>query len=133
MGRPRVLGNRPLTNAERQARFREKKRAASQPKPPSVPRDLKNPGQVLADWARTTLIIPTGHRNAGQPFVLPEYLVSFLDDAATHAESLLCIARKNAKSAAIAVYALARLCGPLVVPGWRGGCLSISKQKAGER
>ena len=132
MGRKTILGNRPLTNAERQARYRDKKRKANQPKPPAVPRDLDQPGNVLANWASEKLVIPAGHRNAGQPFKLPEYLIKFLDDAISHRESLLCIARKNAKSAAIAVYALGRLCGPLAVPGWRGGCLSISKPKAGE-
>ena len=87
---------------------------------------------MLAEWAKETLKIPAPHRNAGQPFVLPDYLVAFLNDAATHSESLLCIARKNAKSAAIAVYALCRLCGPLAIEKWRGACLSISKNKAAE-
>ncbi len=132
MGRKTILPHRPLTNAEKVRRYRERQKKANQPKPPAVPRDLKNPGEVLAAWARENLIIPPGHRNAGQPFELPEYLIKFLNDAATHPESLLCIARKNAKSAAIAVYALGRLCGPLIVPGWRGGCLSISKLKAAE-
>ena len=87
---------------------------------------------MLAQWAREKLIVPAPHRNAGKPFELPEYLIDFLNDAATHPESLLCIARKNSKSCAIAIYALGRLVGPLVIPGWRGGCLSISKPKAAE-
>ncbi len=77
-------------------------------------------------------MIPPGHPSAGAPFVLPAFLVDFLRDAMEHRESLLCIARKNAKSCGVAIYALARLAGPLAVPGWRGGCLSISKPKAAE-
>ena len=136
IGRPLLFADK-LTNAERQQRWRNrhKSKAAEVVKLP-IPSTSKvlraHPGKVLAEWAKETLIIPAPHRNAGQPFVLPKFLVDFLDDAATHQESLLCIARKNAKSAAIAVYALARLCGPLAIEGWRGGCLSISKNKAGE-
>ena len=42
------------------------------------------------------------------------------------------MARKNAKSATIAVLALAHLVGPLRAPGWRMGILSINRSKAGE-
>lgn len=128
-GRPRIYES----DAARQKAYRERLKAATQqPAPPTVPRNTKRPGQVLAKWAKENLIVPAPHRNAGQPFILPKYLVSFLDDAATHRESLLCIARKNSKSCAIAIYALGRLVGPLVIHGWRGGCLSISKEKAAE-
>lgn len=64
--------------------------------------------------------------------VLPEYGVSFLRDALSHRESLLCLGRKNAKSAIVAVFLLARLAGPLRTAGWRGGVCSVSKDKAAE-
>lgn len=136
MPRATILANRPMTPAEKQARYRARKkaRAAEEAQQQTLlnAASIKHPGRELASWARDNLKIPFGHKAAGQPFMLPEYLIAFLDDAATHRESLLCIARKNAKSAAVAVYALARLAGPLIVPGWRGGCLSISKEKAAE-
>ena len=47
-------------------------------------------------------------------------------------ESLLCIGRKNAKSAGVAVFLLARLCGPLRIAGYRAGVTSVTKEKAGE-
>ena len=47
-------------------------------------------------------------------------------------EVLLLIARKNAKSAAIAVVLLAHLAGPLRRFGWRAGVASVSKGKANE-
>ena len=133
VGRKRIRPDRPLTNAERQARWRARHKAKPEALKLVQPEPVqKSPGKVLFEWAKENLVIPAPHRNAGKPFVLPEFLVNFLDDAATHPESLLCIARKNAKSAAIAVYALCRLRGPLAFEGWRGGCLSISKQKAAE-
>ena len=64
--------------------------------------------------------------------VLPDYLAAFICDALTHDESLLCIGRKNGKSAAVAALILAHLCGPLRRPGWRCGIASVNAAKAGE-
>ena len=58
--------------------------------------------------------------------------MDFLRDALTVPESLLSIARKNAKSALIAVYLIGRLVGPLRYRGYRGGVCSINREKAGE-
>ena len=63
---------------------------------------------------------------------LPDYLANFIGDALTHDEALLCIARKNGKSAAVAILLLAHLCGPLRRPGWRAGVASINAGKAAE-
>ena len=63
---------------------------------------------------------------------IPEFGVDFLRDALQHRESLLCLGRKNAKSAIVAVYLLGRMVGPLFVPGWRGGVCSVNKAKAHE-
>lgn len=63
---------------------------------------------------------------------VPEYGLDFLRDALQHRESVLCLGRKNAKSAITACYLLARMVGPLYVPGWRGCVVSVTKAKAGE-
>ena len=42
------------------------------------------------------------------------------------------MARKNAKSAIVAVLLLAHLAGPLRRLGWRAGCISLNREKAGE-
>ena len=65
---------------------------------------------------------------------LPAYGLAFLRDVFRPGirESLLCVARKNAKSAIVAIWLLACLCGPLRRLGWRAGVCSISKLKAAE-
>ena len=103
--------------------------------PPPEPEQLPwpdDPVLALADWARHVLRVPPGHPTAGAPLHLPDFALTFIGDALTHRESLLCIGRKNAKSAVIAVYLLARLAGPLRVNGWRGGVVSVTREKAGE-
>ena len=64
--------------------------------------------------------------------VIPEFGVEFLRDALEHRESLLCMARKNGKSAVCAILVLGFLAGPLYRPGWRGAVTSVTKGKAGE-
>ena len=86
----------------------------------------------LCAWARDRLVVPAGHPRAGEAMTLPEFGRAFLADALRHRESLLCLGRKNAKSAIVAVYLLARMCGPLSSPGWRGGVCSVNKAKAHE-
>ena len=78
------------------------------------------------------LRVPPGHPRAGEPLELPDYGVDFIRDALVHREAFLCIARKCAKSAIVAVYLLARLVGPLRVGGYRAGVCSVNKEKAGE-
>ena len=90
------------------------------------------PIDELAAWSQSVLRVPAGHPLAGQPLTLPEYARSFLQDAVQHRESLLCMGRKNAKSALTAVYLLGRMVGPLRVAGWRGAVASLTKAKAGE-
>lgn len=63
---------------------------------------------------------------------LPGYAESFLAGALDSREALLCMARKNAKSAICAVLALGYLAGPLRTAGWRGAVASLGKDKAGE-
>ena len=108
------------------------RRKAEAPKGVELDPFPEDPAQALADWSKSCLKVPPGHPLAGQPMELPDYGVAFLRDAMNHRESLLCISRKCAKSAIIAVYLLARLVGPLRVRGWRGGVVSVTKEKAGE-
>ena len=124
-----------LANRERQRRWRarqkaQKAAAAASSKPaPKLPAD---PIGALAQWSRETLRVPPGHPLAGQPLALPDYGEAFLRDALTARESLLCIARKSAKSAIVAVFLLGRLVGPIAFAGYRAGVVSVNKEKAGE-
>ena len=93
-----------------------------------------DPAEAVIQWAKTSLVTPAGHPRAGQPLALPEYLAAVVRDIYRPGirEICLVIARKNAKSAAIAVVLLAHLAGPLKKPGFRAGVASISKEKAAE-
>ena len=103
--------------------YRDKQRAANAKAKPEIV-ILDDPITALVEWSETVLRVPVGHPLAGQALRLPDYGVAFLRDALQHRYSLLTVARKNAKSAIIAVYLLGRLVGPLRVDGWRGGVCS---------
>ena len=92
----------------------------------------EDPAGAVAAWSCDVLRVPHGHPRAGEPMELPSYGVDFLRDALTHSESALLVARKNAKSAIVAVYLLARLVGPLRTRGYRAGVCSVNREKAGE-
>ena len=100
------------------------------PDPPELP------AAAVAEWARDKLVVPPGHPLEGRPLVIPDYGVLFLEDALDPEckEAALIVARKNAKSAIVAVLILAHLAddGPLRRKGWRAGVVSLSKEKAGE-
>ena len=93
-----------------------------------------DPAGAVAAWSEARLTIPPGHPRAGEAMKLPGYGLAFLRDVFRPGirESLLCVARKNAKSAIVAIWLLACLCGPLRRLGWRAGVCSISKLKAAE-
>ena len=118
--------------AVRRSKAKRAKATAAAIKPAKVPAWPADPAGALAKWSREVLRVPAGHPLAGKPMVLPAYGVAFLADALTHRESLLCLGRKNAKSAVIAVYLLARLIGPLRTGGYRAGVCSVNKDKANE-
>ena len=94
------------------------------------------PAAAVADWSRDKLKVPPGHPLEGRPLEIPDYGVEFLEDALDPncKEAALIVARKNAKSAIVAVLILAHLAddGPLRRKGWRAGVVSLSKEKAGE-
>lgn len=127
MGRPRVYPNA----AARQRAYRQRKKAGRvRPQPPRPPK--ADTAKAVAEWARQTLVIPPGHPRAGRPFELQRWQVDLIRDALTHRETCLCVARKNSKSALIAVLVLSYLVGPLRRSGWRCGVLSASRIKASE-
>ena len=80
--------------------------------------------------------MPPGHPRAGQALELPDFATSFLADALRPGvrEAGLFCARKNAKSAFVAVLMLAYLAdnGPLRSRGFRAGVASLNASKAGE-
>lgn len=121
---------RARTAYQREYRARRRKAAPVLTFPGSVP----DAAGAVSEWARRCLVVPPGHPRAGEAFEIPAYLESFFRDAladGTH-EAALIIARKNAKSAGVAVLLLAFLVGPLRRAGWRAGVCSISREKAGE-
>ena len=120
---------------ERMRAKREAAKAAGKAKAveplPKTPSDLT---EAICQWARESLRVPPGHPREGEAFEVPAYLESFFRDALavdTH-EAALIIARKNAKSAGVAVLLLAYLVGPLRRAGFRAGICSLSREKAGE-
>ena len=93
-----------LANRERQRRWRARQKAQKAAAAASSIAAAKLPADpigALAQWSRETLRVPPGHPLAGQPLALPDYGEAFLRDALTARESLLCIARKSAKSAIV--------------------------------
>jgi len=95
---------------------------------------ISDPAGLVAEWSREALIVPPGHPAEGEPMALPDYGLRFLRDALAPGvrESLLCMARKNAKSAICAVLLLSYLVGPLRENGWRAAVVSVDKSKAYE-
>ena len=134
MGRKKLYAS--ATERKRAQRARESAARVHQldaPTPPVVAVvDHADPVGALAEWSRTTLIVPPGHPRSGEPLELLDFAVEWLRETWDAHESALSTARKNAKSAIAAVLALGYLVGPLRRPGWRGAIASISKEKAGE-
>ena len=127
MGRNRIYES----PAARSRAFRARRRLARQGLPVDRP-SIGSGAASVAAWAGERLRVPAGHPRAGQPFVLAPWQIAIIDDALTRPETLACMARKNAKSATVAVLALAFLVGPLRRAGWRCGVLSVNRGKAGE-
>ena len=127
MGRPRIHDS----NATRQRAYRERRRAATAPpEPKRPPRD--STAAAVIRWARKTLIVPAGHPLEGRPFRIARYQQAIIRDVldpSVH-EVCACMARKNAKSATVAIILLAYLCGPLRRPGFEAGVLSVTRPKA---
>ena len=136
-------------SAEYQREYRRRRKEAGgrltrpverKPPAPSValagPKPPRDPAGAVAAWAKARLKVPPGHANAGQPMALPPFAVAFFREALAPGirEAGLFCARKNAKSAVLAVLILAHLAddGPLRRAGWRCGVASINKEKSAE-
>ena len=133
----------PLT--ESAERYRSKNRsarrtigrltAAPEPLPgDGVEVDLTDPAGTLATWCAESLIVPAGHPLAGKRMAMPRYIRDFLADALADGvtEALISTARKNSKTAGIAMLVLGMMAGPLRQPGQRVGCVSLTREKSGE-
>ena len=90
-------------------RFRARRKASLQVQTPlfDSPTDPIAAADAVAQWSESCLVVPPGHSLAGQPMKLPDYGCVFLRDALASREAILCCARKNSKSAVIAVLLLA--------------------------
>ena len=88
---------------------------------------------ILVPWAEKNLVIPHGELQ-GKPFQMADFQAEFLRNAFDPAkkEALLCLGRKNAKSALIAVLLVAILAGPLNVANFRATVVSLTGKLAAE-
>ena len=73
---------------------------------PTIPLPTDDPAGAIAEWSAAYLRIPPGHPRAGEAMELPDYGIAFLTAALDEGirEALLCLGRKNAKSAIIAIW-----------------------------
>ena len=131
------------SNAQRNREFHARKRQTIQvarenerKKIIALMPELPLPGtewRAIAEWAESVLKVPSGPLR-GKPFHLDQWQIDFLR-ASTHPrvrESGLSVARKNGKSALIAVVLLAYLAGPLRRQGFRGIVTSLTGRLAVE-
>ena len=70
-----------LASRERVRRYRKRQSIAKKLGPSAV-EVAGDPADALAAWSASTLVVPAGHPNAGEPMTLPDYGVEFLRAAA---------------------------------------------------
>ena len=127
----------PFTSREarnkNQKAYRARIKAGRKPGAPVLVDPDADAGLVVAEWAESTLKVPTGPLR-GQPFKIADWQRRFLSDALgpNIREASLSVARKNGKSGLIAALLLAYLTGPLNAPVWRGIVVSLTGALAGE-
>ena len=66
-----------LASRERVRRY-HKRQSLAKKLGPSAVELAGDPADVLAAWSASTLVVPAGHPNAGEPMTLPDYGVEFL-------------------------------------------------------
>ena len=130
-GRPRLYCSASCRVQAAQARRKAAREVRKTPHIYPVPTD---PVRAICTWAKRVLRVPPGHHLAGAPMVVPPFARAFLEDALAPGifEAAMVVARKNSKSACVAVLVLAHMVGPLRSPGFRAGVISVSKGKARE-
>ena len=119
--------------AEYMRQYRARKRAESSPPiPVRAPVDA-DAGAVVAQWAESSLLVPTGPLR-GKPYKLDSWQEEWLTRslAPNIREAGLSVARKNGKSGLVAALLLAYLCGPLNGPNWRSAVVSLTGALAAE-
>ena len=119
-----AIARREYQRIYKREKTAERRKLEAQEAPAIITPD--DPVNALRAWSEATLIIPEGHPLAGQPMALPCYIVDFLADALDSKEALLCVGRKNGKSAGVAVLCLALLVGA-VASAWskNRGCIHL--------
>lgn len=119
--------------AEYMRDYRARKRAESSPPMPVRADSSEDAGDVVAEWAESTLRVPTGPLR-GQPYRLDSWQREWLSAALAPGirEAGLSVARKNGKSGLVAALLLCYLCGPLNAPNWRGVVVSLTGALAAE-
>ena len=97
-----------------------------------TPLTLSDPAGELAAWAEAKLKVPAGHPLAGQPMRLQPWQVDFLRSALREGvhTALISTGRKNSKTSLICILILGYMVGPLKVPGFKIGILSLTREKA---
>ena len=133
----RDIRRKRKSDRERQQKWRAAKRTGEQSVAvveASAALPVGTEASAVAEWAAAVLKVPPGHPKAGEPMVLPDYGLAFLCDVFRPSvrEISLVIARKNSKSALVAVLLLAHLAGPVRKMGFRAGVVSLTAVKAGE-
>ena len=74
--------------AKRRARAEAKAEKESARKPDRIFQWPDDPAMAVARWSRKSLTVPPGHPLEGQPLILPDYGIKFLDDVFSHSEAL---------------------------------------------
>ena len=114
-------------------KYRARRKAAkSPPLPVRAPVDA-DAGAVVAEWAESTLTVPTGPLR-GKPYRLDGWQREWLSKALAPGvrEAGLSVARKNGKSGLVAALLLCYLVGPLNAPNFRAVVVSLTGLLAAE-
>ena len=114
-------------------RYRAGKRAEAAPPPFPVPARPERPGEAIAEWSKSTLLIPSGPMR-GRPFALQDWQVEFLEDAFRPGimEAGVSLPRKVGKTGLLSVAISAFMCGPCHFEQFRAVVTSLTGTNAKE-
>ena len=119
--------------ASKSRRYRAKLKAARAAPNFPVPARPKHPGQAIALWSKSTLLIPSGPMR-GKPFELQDWQVEFLEDAFRPEimEAGVSLPRKVGKTGLLSVAISAFMCGPCHFEQFRAVVTSLTGTNAKE-